>query len=405
MATIEAADEQLVTGTDGDDVIVARSVDRIESGGGHDVVCASAPGGHETSIDAGAGDDEVETSTSGPADDAYFFVRLGSGDDTFDGGAGLDTVTDGDRAAVGQDEIETGEGDDIVISGRVGATNLDVVRLGGGHDSARLRGRVVGPVEGGTGMGADDDDLVLIDTREVRYDLDLAAGTASIGLDEVVLSGFTAVTLPGDARSIAVSGTEGPDRVAVERRRAPGRTVLDVDLGAGDDDLTLNGVGGARGSVDLGAGVRDELTLDSGKGFSSGRSPFTGAVAGALTGELRAAGGRLDLAGVEDFALVHFRRLDLRGNAAANHVYVATCVVEVFGGAGDDRIRVGAAPRSECPGRDGEGQRLAGQAGDDKLWGSGLDDVLIGGPGSDRADGGPGRDLCAAETTVECETS
>ncbi|WP_442508220.1 hypothetical protein SH528x_007181 [Novipirellula sp. SH528] len=60
--------------------------------------------------------------------------------------------------------------------------------------------------------------------------------------------------------------------------------------------------------------------------------------------------------------------------------------VRLFGGAGDDKIRGGAAD-----------DFLDGGAGDDRLYGFDGDDVLVGGWGADRLDGGEGDDLMITE--------
>lgn len=60
--------------------------------------------------------------------------------------------------------------------------------------------------------------------------------------------------------------------------------------------------------------------------------------------------------------------------------------VRLFGGAGDDKIRGGAAD-----------DFLDGGAGDDRLYGFDGDDVLVGGWGADRLDGGDGDDLMITE--------
>ena len=81
-----------------------------------------------TSVDAGEGNDSVDTSTL-PAG-ATVTTTLGAGDDTYTGGAASDQVSTG----AGADTVTTGAGDDGVGSGIAGQPNGDKLDLGVGDD-------------------------------------------------------------------------------------------------------------------------------------------------------------------------------------------------------------------------------------------------------------------------------
>ena len=92
-----------VTGTDGRDVVVSDGATDIDTLGGDDLICV-VPGATNpwvpttVDVDAGAGDDVVDTSTVRPTP-GTFIVVLGAGADTYVGGGGADEVTTGTRAA------------------------------------------------------------------------------------------------------------------------------------------------------------------------------------------------------------------------------------------------------------------------------------------------------------------
>lgn|GEM_PF-6668598 len=139
--------------TDGDDVILGTDgVDKINAGGGNDVICGL--GGADI-IDGGLADDIVD---AGGGNDLVYGV---DGDDALKGGAGADTVsfagaTTGVVVKLGQStEQDTHQGLDIVtgfenvtgsnkadaLTGSAGANSLsglggkDVLKAGGGKDT------------------------------------------------------------------------------------------------------------------------------------------------------------------------------------------------------------------------------------------------------------------------------
>ncbi len=105
---------RVVTGTQGDDVIVLLGgSSRVDAGAGDDRVCVRGRGGWKSVI-GGPGDDRVRVEVR-----ARVLADLRAGTDSFRGGPGPD----------------------LVISGSPGARSRDRVRLGGGSDTLVLDGR------------------------------------------------------------------------------------------------------------------------------------------------------------------------------------------------------------------------------------------------------------------------
>ncbi|MBW9079234.1 tandem-95 repeat protein [Rhizobium pusense] len=109
----------IVSGTDGNDVLVAGDgKDMLEGGDGNDTLLAGA--GNDM-VDAGAGNDRVV------AGDGNDIVEGGAGNDVLMGGAGNDVLHGG----AGNDHLSGGSGDDTLIGG----AGNDVLTGGSGADT------------------------------------------------------------------------------------------------------------------------------------------------------------------------------------------------------------------------------------------------------------------------------
>jgi len=109
----------IVSGTDGNDVLVAGDgKDMLEGGDGNDTLLAGA--GNDM-VDAGAGNDRV---VAGEGND---LVEGGAGNDVLMGGAGNDVLHGG----AGNDQLNGGSGDDTLIGG----AGNDVLTGGSGADT------------------------------------------------------------------------------------------------------------------------------------------------------------------------------------------------------------------------------------------------------------------------------
>jgi Ca2+-binding RTX toxin-like protein len=134
-ATIEAS-TGTVAGTSGDDVIVVSDdAFRVEAKEGDDLVCVA--GNTEfpddltwLAIDAGPGDDFVDTTSAGAKSDS----TLGAGSDTFVGGPFDDRVRIGTVAPGDTDEVSTGAGDDYLLASNIELGPTGTFDLGAGRD-------------------------------------------------------------------------------------------------------------------------------------------------------------------------------------------------------------------------------------------------------------------------------
>lgn len=387
-ATISAEDQPALEGTEGPDVIVARNVGSISALGGDDLICFlagedDATARDEIVIDAGAGDDVVDTRTGR----TFVVVSLGDGDDGFLGGVSDESVYPGD----GVDVVRSGPGDDTLYG--QGPEDPDDVDLGAGRDFAVVPGVPTGSLIGGAGR-----DQIEFDARtKVAWDVDLASGVLTVGEATSALRGFEFVDIR-DARatSLEVTGTAAREFVRVIAKTYATPIPLDISLGGGDDTLSVVARVADGSTLRLGAG-RDRFDLSGGLG--------TRALSGSLgDGRIRSGSATWSLAAAEIYDLSGFTDLVIIGSARPERLDLhATCTIDVSLRAGDDtvRMRTGVGifqPPSTCP----TSFTARGGAGDDVLSGTALDDVLLGGTGRDTALGGKGHDRCVAEVIRRC---
>lgn len=253
------------------------------------------------------------------------------------------------------------------------------------------------------------------------------------------------VIVTGSATTVRALG--GDDAVCVTTPRAAGP--VDVDAGAGDDDVLLPTADLAPGSTLAGGEGRDRfvagraddhLRLDlklhrfeAGSDVSTAtgfEDAFLIAPEVVIVGDMR-----------DNDLSFHGCQAMLRGGNGDDHLrsvagdpyfdeYSFGCDASatMWGGPGTDRLRGGQGPdlldgeghadRVEGRGGDdvvrgGQGRdivlggkgrdRVKGGRGHDRLFGNAGHDVLIGGAGFDRADGSRGRDRCNAERERRCE--
>lgn len=453
-----------VTGTPGDDVIAAVLGSTVTALAGNDTICV-LPGTAttQTSVDAGEGNDSVDTSTLGA--EARVTTTLGAGDDSYLGGAGSDQVATGD----GDNTVQTGAGDDGVGSGSAGQPNGDKLDLGVGDDVLDWHGiqTATGTVVLGEGMNTlsdSDGGVVAIDAVTRR----VTRGGAPVLSWTGPVSTFV---VDSTATSVALTGTDVAESFLL-RDPATGATptTVKVDMAGGDDTITIRS-NVLDGSSWNGGDGRDlfqvaydykELLLDLRSGqFETGTPDVTA---------------DQTAKGFEDVDAVT-ATLAVKGNDAGNVLNLQGCAMSAVGRAGADTIGFGveieAAPALTCTGsklvarggkdadtitgtpgadrlfgnkgadvinamagddvifggddadrirgnvgndtvRGGEGNdelggnegvdRVQGDKGNDRLLGHAGNDVLVGGLGFDRANGGPGFDRCvASERRWNCE--
>lgn len=422
-ATIVGTPSATLTGTEGADVIVTNGANGVEALGGDDLVCvtgATDPDGTRgVDVDAGPGDDVVD-GTAAPGWGVQ--GNLGTGADTFTGGAAGDYVSAGAYDASyrhvddERDVLSGGGGRDSFTTGQDGRFNTDVVDLGSGDDYVSYGGT---PAAGGTVTGgAGGDDTLGLMTSARTLGLDNRAGVLTQdGAQVLSWTGVESFSIwsARDARvDVSFTGTDADERLAL----STGSGVVTASMGGGDDQvltgarlLTGSTVDAATGRDSLYVVDRDaSVALD----LAKQRLGATDSATGTQVATVR---------GVED-AEAHARTVVLKGTGARNVLGLTACRGTVVGRGGADqmgRVYEGwGETRPECreerytldggagadtlegySGRD----RLNGGTGNDVMLGKGDADRLVGGPGRDRADGGQGRpDTCRAEVrTRSCE--
>ena len=247
------ADNDNITGTSNDDLILGSDGDDVINGGGG-----------SDNIDAGAGDDSL---IGGDGDDT---LNGGVGNDTLDGGAGDDSLVGGDQkdrlrggigndtlsGGIGADTLSGGMGDDSMTGGLDsdklfggqgndsldGGRNDDVIRGQSGNDVARGdHGNDF--IDGGTGddtlNGNDGNDTVL-------------GGEGNDG----ITGGDGDDRLVGDAGNDTMPGGDGNDTMLAGAGQ-------DIALGELGDDF-VNGQGGTQDTLSGGEG-NNSIQADPGE--------------------------------------------------------------------------------------------------------------------------------------------
>jgi Ca2+-binding RTX toxin-like protein len=251
--------------------------------------------------------------------------------------------------------LDAGAGDDLICV--VGLTGQLSLRSGTGNDTidASTAGSLI---FGFLGPGADS---YMGGPQSDQIE--------ASGPDPVVIS-----TAGGDDYVAATGGpatvSMGPGDDVVSYAVPPGRVPSSLELGTGEDWLSVEGL------ADLRIDLRRHTIRQ--KGVTTTVHHAEDVVAGG-------------------------KHVVLRGDGGDNTFKVIGCRVDVYGAGGDDHLSevadfdLGVGP---ChPQR----ARLYGGPGDDFLRGFAGDDLLVGGPGSDVAVGSRGSDRCLAETRRRCE--
>jgi hypothetical protein len=396
-ATVVGTPGAEVTGTSGPDVIVTDDAHSVRAFGGNDTICLTG----ETepwivSVQAGSGDDRVETTAIGWESD----VDLGRGSDTFVGGSGGDSVSAG---RVNHDDehdtVTTGGGSDAVGTGAHGRRDHDDIDLGDGSDVLFLSGLPgTGLIDGGTGhdqvqMYDNTRRSWLIDNRREVYQVgDLAGELVGMELFRISDLRWSFLHFIGGEHSEVLDVSK-----EYQLHAQDGRVV--ARLGGGDDELVIRQ--DQTGPFSGGAGT-DELTLE---GYAGDFPDRGSATVDLRSGRFRAAGEAAGLTrAFEDVTLDHFNHNTVVGDAGANQVVVYGCRSSIRGGGGADRLRHSLLHANTCGGPVRTwATRILGGPGRDRLVGSSGDDYLTGGPGQDGAYGASGRDRCVAELRVGCE--
>jgi Ca2+-binding RTX toxin-like protein len=392
-ATLVGTPGGTVTGTGGPDVIVTQGAWKVNALGGNDLICVTTT--EFSQVDAGDGDDLVDGTTD--ADGEPLWVRLGLGDDTYEGGDRDDVVNLGGGSS-GTDTVHTRGGDDELSTGDPLSTEDDELSLGGGDDTVTAHGPLTNPIDAGPGrdtlvinFGVEEGAAWTLDNRAqvAERDGETVLTWDSFQTFDVPQLGSTDLTFLGGAASERVITVHYRNT-----RKSDGNVT--ADLGGGNDSILVTG--------------NQDFELDGGPGRNRFELRGGRSTTHSLVVDLQQ--GTVHLPGVPDSLLSRFQdarvtrfgsKIEVRGTAGTNRVLLYGCAGTARGRAGDDLLRTRTDLRL-CVDLDSHtGITAYGDGGDDRLRGDVNNDHLFGGPGRDRAVGGGGTDECVAEKRIGCE--
>ncbi len=349
--------------------------DKLYGGDGNDVLNGGA--GNNTLV-GGAGDDTFIVGNPSTDPGQFNLVFGGDGNDLFQHTEGFGNVN-----------FWAGEGDDTMESHLHAATTGKSVFAGGNgndHLSLSLDGLKV------------DGSLVTGLTVALIQQTGFQTPTSTLALNGApvaTISSVETLDLTIQAETVRLTGAEEVDRFALDAVRSGF-----VNLGAGDDSLTLTGAGGTL-ALDGGAGVDGLSFLADPLGTAAVRldlSTPTGvltigtAAAGTAAGfeRLTFTGGLGDdtvtgTAGGDQIGAVYTTADPDRNLEAGNDVFTGGGGNDsIYGGYGADTIRgdagadviYGGAGRDEIRGGTGN-DTIAGGVGDDALYGGAGHDTFV----------------------------
>ncbi|HXH80239.1 calcium-binding protein [Nocardioides sp.] len=419
--TIDGTGQPTVTGTPGNDVIVVSQGSTVTALAGDDTICV-VPGtatpaptpAAATTIDAGDGNDSVESGVAGqPNPDK---ITLGAGDDTLifhgvqtpagsaDFGEGNNTLVDSDGGVVAinattkvldrngvvalrwQGNVTTyvveSTATSVAFTGTsanetfvlrdpaTGATPTTVaVDMAGGDDTITIRSNVL---DGSTWNGGDGTDLFQVAFDYTALLLDLRSGQFETGAADVTadqrVSNFENVDAV--TATVTVKGSDPANVINLQ-----GCTMTAASRAGAD-------------TINSGVDIADAPTLTcTGSKMVARGGKDADTINGTVGGDRLFGNKGEDVISAEGGDDVIF------GGDDADRIQ---------GNGGDDRVR-GSKGDDELAGNFGK-DRVQGDQDDDRLLAHAGNDVLVGGLGFDRANGGKGIDKCSAvERSSKCE--
>lgn len=394
--------QELVNGTEGDDVVVTNGASHAYAGGGADLVCVTGPALNRTVVvEAGAGDDVVDATAAPGAT----YAVLGAGSDTYTGSVQDDTVQGGTSESslhvdTEADLIDTGtDGADLVRSGSDPSTpNADVVAVSDHSEVAWT-----GPMAAGARLdGTDGSSLTLRLTGRKAGMATLPGMLVEDGVRTLSWTGFDEfhVTSVGGSAGRSFAFTGSGRNEALSLALGGGVERQQVSMGGGDDDLRLghsNSVGTLRTAYDGGAG-QDRAVVWGGEHLDVDLR------SGRLLTRDDGRTGRATLTGFED-TVAGARTLVWEGTDQAERLEFLACRATVRARGGADVVMPVANPAAVATGVACNARRfrLFGGSGHDVLRGGTGRDLLVGGAGRDIVFGNGNRDTCSGEKLRSCE--
>jgi Ca2+-binding RTX toxin-like protein len=374
-----AGNDTLTGGTQWDTLLGQGGNDEIHGGGGSD------------SIEGGLGNDLM---LGDAGDDTFnFFTQyvngtwVGLGDDTIDGGAGVDQIfysgaTGGLKVDFVAGTLTGGSGDG---TGSVHFTGVENLWASGYADS--ITGDANGNVINGAGgddtiRGGGGDDTIYLDQYNYQYG-GAAQGYGDDGNDTVV-GGSSADHLEGGAGNDSLNGGTGRDTLA-------GATGQDTLTGSSDLDAFVFDVAPGSANADIVtdfSGGQDQIRLDAAVMTALGTSGTLSATDGRFYAASGAAAGHdADDRIVYDSSTGNLY-YDADGNGAGGAQLIANLLGSPSVAATDITVFNGGVPQNQVINGTNNSETLVGGSGNDSIFGFGGYDSLYTGGGNDFVDGG-----------------
>lgn len=440
---VRGAGNDVIHAGRGPDVIYAGGgEDRVVGGRGNDTICGG-PG--RDRIDGGRGSDDL---AGGGGDDRLRGqsgndrLRGGPGADRVDGGRGDDPLVSGGPGSfdvvvggTGGDRIDGGPGKHDVASYATTTAPLQLELASGtarGAEHERLRGfedalggsgadTLVGDSAANRLDGGPGDDRLQAsgpgdaafggaggDACEGGFQSESSCGPAPGGGNAVAIELVRSID---SSASLVVTGTPGPDHVALRRSDWRGIGAVQAAMGAGDDVLSLHGVphrvgatlDGGPGSDSIGGGAGED-TLYAGDDSVPDRldgGPGDDQIFGVNTSHPRKSSGAARMIGGPGNDLM------VGGQPCDGDVFLggpgpndSASFARVRNGGTSVRARIGGAVSDPGIARCDRGrisrsvEKIEGSPGPDRLFGDNSHNVLLGRGGRDLLVGEGGFDRC-----------
>lgn len=361
----------------------------VTGGSGNDTLKG---GSGNDSIAGGAGNDDIDVSAGGKNT-----VDGGAGNDSITGGAGNDVISGGDGndtivGAAGNDSLAGGAGDDVfVINTWSDITAADTIDGGEGNDTISTTDTNVTLNSTATSGISNVERLLLANTSSAQtvtitdagigaFNNDIRIAAITTGTQSHVVN---AAGVLSSTSKVTFAGAGGAETYYV------GNGIDNVDLGAGNDTVTISTVAYLSGNDTLkgGAGTGDTLA------FTEQVTSSTTITATQLS----------NVSGFETFSF------DTNSTSAGTGNYVLTLtdtILAANNNAGKLTVSRGSQTSHPDTGTlkiDGSAVtaaytlELSGASGNDTLIGGAGNDTIDGGGGADSLTGGAGNDVFVFE--------
>jgi Ca2+-binding RTX toxin-like protein len=371
----------------------------------------------EIVVNAGGGNDTVDTSALSATAYNNATINGGEGDDLIDGGARNDLIDGGpgeDRVVgfKGNDVLKGGDGNDVLVWNNGDASDRD--EGGNGVDEVEVNGSPTAADQFNAKPEAEKPGFVFFERSNlVRFSIESQAERLTVnglgGEDQFIpdpaaptgLAGLTALTLNGGSAGDRLVGGDGADQInggtgADELFGGEGADQInggdenDIIKGGGGDDRIVGGPGSDSLQADAGD---DAIVWNNGDGSDPVNEGGPGFDTVEVNGSAAAGDATQFVANATEASFVRTNLVGFTLEIASDNEVLA-----FNGGGGNDTFKVhdeGSAMTVAADGGAGNDE-LSGADEVDSFFGGSGNDLLAGGAGSDLLDGQEGDDRVLA---------